>query len=289
MNNFRNGSDRNGSAKNSSEIDWNDVWVRTFALQTKNEQKHTSKWEDKKTAENFWKRSQKNTKSTDDTISELPIMPESSVLDIGSGPGRLSIPIAKRVKRLTAVEPAEGMRNVLIENLKSENIENVDIVSKNWEDIDPSDLSTPYDLSIAAFSLAVTDIKAAIEKIESVTSGYVFVYWFCGLSPWDKHSIELWERLYDEEYIVGPKSNVIYNVLYDMGIYPDMRVFELDNSVYFDTFDDALTHFKFNYKIPDESEDILKNYLKEKLIFENGKYTDLGKSTRVRISWKVEK
>jgi len=78
------------------KIDWNDVWKELMTTQQrldKTGDKNTH-WNKKENAERFWKRSQTNSERTDSTLSEISLTPESRVLDIGSGPGRLSIPIA---------------------------------------------------------------------------------------------------------------------------------------------------------------------------------------------------
>lgn len=273
----------------TQKIDWNRVWKETMSLKEKKEKRHSIKWENKSIAKKFWTRTQKNADNTKKTLDEIPLKKSFRVIDIGSGPGRLTIPISKRVNHVTAVEPAKGMRQVLIENLKKENIKNVDCVAKSWEDIDINkDLSGPYDVSIAAFSLGVPDIKEAIEKIISVTNGYVFLYWFCGSTPWDDNSSVLWPLLYGEEYTPGPKADVIYNVLYDMGIYPDMHVFEMDHTTYFPGMEEAVSEFKSQFDIStDQQEEILIKYLKNKLVYENEQYIDKASSIRVRISWKT--
>ncbi len=61
-----------------------------------------------------------------------------------------------------------------------------------------------------------------------VSSGYVYLYWFEGDASWDIHSRNLWPMLHGCRYIQGPKADILYNVLYNMGIYPNVKVFPFE-------------------------------------------------------------
>ncbi len=270
------------------KIDWNDVWKELMAgQQISDSEGNNALWNKKDNAERFWKRSQGNSKITEKTLSELPLTPQSRVLDIGAGPGRLAIPIAEQVAHVTAVEPAEGMKDLLLENVAKQGISNINCVSKRWEDIDvANDLESTYDLVIASFSLGMPGIREAILKMEQASSKHVYLYWFAGGTPWEEHSVNLWPKLYGKSYVCGPKCDVLYNVLYDMGIYPDMRVFPLEYINQFSSMDEAMDFFRSRYVIEtQEQESILLNYLGNMLVQENGQFVERGISIRVRICW----
>lgn len=271
------------------KIDWNDVWKELMTTQQRLDKigDKSSHWNKKDNAERFWKRSQEHLKKTDNNLSELPLTPESRILDIGSGPGRLAVPIAKQVSHVTAVEPAAGMIDILKENIKQQAIDNISCVNKRWEDIDvQTDLNAPYDVVIAAFSLGMPDIREAIRKMEQASSRYVYLYWFAGITPWEQHSITLWPSLYGTDYVAGPKCDVLYNVLYNMGIYPDVHVFSMDYTNYFSSVEEATDFYRDRYVIETkDQESILHNYLKNILIQENGQLVERGNSKRVRMSW----
>ena len=92
---------------------------------------------------------------------------------------------------VTAVEPS-SMARVLQENLEERGIENVECVQKRWEEVDlERDLKPPYDLVVASFSLGMTDIKGAIQKMMAVSSGRVYLAWFVGDTSWDVQSREV--------------------------------------------------------------------------------------------------
>ena len=68
-------------------------------------------------------------------VTALDPDPSWSVLDIGAGPGTLAIPLARRVRRVTAVEPSRPMIRCLERHLAEEKLSNVKIINSRWEDV----------------------------------------------------------------------------------------------------------------------------------------------------------
>ena len=274
----------------TKNIDWNEVWKDKMEAQ-KRACLNTdcgSIWKNKESAKRFWEMSRNNGDRIEKTIQGMVLTPDSRVLDIGAGPGSLAIPLAERVAHVTAVEPAEGMMSVLKENIETYGIENINCVHKDWEVVDAKmDLYGPYDVVFASYSLGMKDIRSSIRKMIDVSSGYIYLYWFAGETSWDMHSRKLWPSLHGYEYQQGPKIDVLYNVLYDMGIYPNMEVFPFEHVQTFVSLDEAVENFKPHYAVTsEEQEEILRAYLKELLEDENGNIVNRGWSTRVKLWWK---
>jgi ubiquinone/menaquinone biosynthesis C-methylase UbiE len=274
-----------------TEIDWNEVWIDQMK---KSREVSTARdcariWESRESALKFWNMSKENSHRVENTIAGTEITPESRVLDIGSGPGTLAIPFAKRVSHVTVVEPAEGMLSVLREKMAEEGVENIDIVQKRWEDVNVADdLDPPYDVVIASFSLGMPDIRAAIEKMiaSAGPGGHIYLYHFAGETHWDRGCKDLWPRLHGKEYTPGPKSEVLYNVLYSMGIYPHVRTFSLRHSQKFADMEEAMKHFHHQYQITTaEQEAIVREHLARVLKAENGGLVLPASSVRIKIWW----
>ena len=155
------------------DIDWNLVWKSQV------EENRASSpgrdcariWESRESALRFWNMCRKERSRIDQTVWETDMSPSSRVLDIGAGPGTLAIPFAQKAAHVTAIEPAEGMCSVMKEKMTEFAVSNIDIVQKRWEDVDiASDLSGPYDVVIASFSLGMGDIQSAVEKMVGALS-----------------------------------------------------------------------------------------------------------------------
>lgn len=272
-------------------IDWNDVWMQQTKkhLESGNRKECASIWEKKDAARRFWEMSQRdNQKRAKETIKGLHINIESKVLDIGAGPGSIAIPLSEKVKHVTAVEPSTGMIEVLEENMAEYGRDNVSIIRKRWEEMDvKNDLEGPYDAIIASFSLGMPDIRKAIEDMQAVSSGYIYLYWFAGERSWDTFSKEIWPKLHGKEYYPSPKCDVLYNVLYRMGIYPNVETFTLGRIETYTTLDETMEDLSNHFALEnDEQKKVLEQYLESKLKNEDGSYTYDARSTRVKIWWK---
>jgi len=147
-------------------------------------------------------------------INQINLAKDYHVLEIGPGPGVFTIPIAKLVTSVTAVEPSSAMASVLQERSLSENIKNISVIQKRWEDTNIDELGQNYDLVFASFSLGMIDIKEAIIKMISVCKGKVIILHHVDGSPFDCLYKMVWPSLYNKEYIPGPKSDVLFNVCF---------------------------------------------------------------------------
>ncbi len=271
------------------DIDWNLVWKSQV------EENRASSpgrdcariWESRESALRFWNMCRKERSRIDQTVWETDISQNSRVLDIGAGPGTLAIPFAQKAEHVTAIEPAEGMCSVMKEKMAEFGLSNIDIVQKRWEDVDiASDLSAPYDVVIASFSLGMKDIQSAVEKMVLASSRYVYLYHFAGPSSWDIQWQILWPRLHGKAYRLGPKSNVLYNVLYQMGIYPNIRSFRLEHNQPYASLDEAMAALVPQAQVESEEQKaLLKDYLRGVLKKEDGKLVLPGSSIRVKIWW----
>lgn len=275
----------------SDAIDWNEIWKNTLEKQLKSNRNVdcSTIWYSKENARRFWRMFQddKARAITEKRIEGMKLSPESRVLDIGAGPGTLAIPIAQRVAHVTAVEPSEGMVSVMRENIDEYGLENVECVHKDWEAVDiESDLSAPYDVVFASYSLGMKDIRTSVQKMLDASSKYVYLYWFAGETSWDMHSRKLWPLLHGREYQPAPKCDVLYNVLYDMEIYPNVSVFPFEHVHRYATLDEAVEDFKSYYNASSDTQAaILRDYFEGVLEEDNGALIQRGWSTRVKMWW----
>ncbi len=99
------------AGKTFADLDW--VSLRANALAKKGWQnKGPKEWDSK--AGSFAARN-KNAAYVELFLAHLPLEPTMTVLDIGSGPGTLAIPIARRVQAVTAIDFSSAMLEVLRE------------------------------------------------------------------------------------------------------------------------------------------------------------------------------
>lgn len=223
-----------------------------------------------------------------ETIGLLPVREGARILDIGSGPGILTIPLSERGAIVTAVEPAQGMQQVLRERVAETKFP-VRLVGKSWEEVDPdTDLEGPYDITLASFSLVMADIRAAVEKMVRVTDGEIYLVTFVEGPLWEQMARDLWPRLHGLPYYPGPKADILWNVLFQMGIYADVRVRMLGKTYRFSSLDEACKFFTRRFGASDASQiEAIRKYLEEKNMAADGTFLYRRESPYATIWWKT--
>jgi len=271
------------------EIDWNEVWK---ARQLRHEaakmfKDPTHNWDRRENAQRY----NENSKGEFDarvmmTIAGLRITPQSRVLDIGAGPGTLAIPLAPLVKEITSIEPGKGMVDLLNENLKKDGITNITCIAKRWEDIDINDFPGKFDIVLSSLSLTMEDIRQSLAKMDAASSKYVYIYWFADPPFWEKMYIDLWPALHNETYYTGPKADCLFNVLYQMEIYPNIEMLPLDKVYRFSTRQKMVEFFQNRFAVKTKKQrKVLDAYLGPLIRTEDNEVVISGNSLLAKVWW----
>ncbi|TAJ45547.1 class I SAM-dependent methyltransferase [Methanofollis fontis] len=234
--------------------------------------------------------SERMSERVDLSLSALPLRAGDAVLDIGAGRGTLTLPIARLVDRVDAVEPSGGMAAVLRERVAAAGLRNIGVVEKRFEDLDPlRDLAPPYDIVVASFSLAMPDLAAALLKMEEVASGSVHIFWHAGTPAWERQYLALWPALHAAPYRPVPKAEVVFNLLWEMERYPNLTVHRFTEERRFSGMEDALAYYAPRYSAKDERQvGVLTAALEEWLNEEDGDLVMRERSRFAHIWWEKE-
>ncbi|MCI5130214.1 MAG: class I SAM-dependent methyltransferase [Candidatus Electrothrix sp. EH2] len=112
--------------------DWNDLWKKKLlAASWRRHQKDPVAYFDSK-AKWYNQVVMGRTNHAQEILPRLTVDHGCSVLDIGSGPGILSIPLAKTAGKVTAIDPSKQMIRYLKENAQQEGIKNITCLNKRW-------------------------------------------------------------------------------------------------------------------------------------------------------------
>ncbi|MEM1574100.1 MAG: class I SAM-dependent methyltransferase [Candidatus Methanomethylicaceae archaeon] len=236
-------------------IDWNELWKimnlrRARALNIK-----------------FWDLEADNSDELNELMKDLTkkqiemldIDYNETLLEIGPGWGRLTIPLAKMVKEICVVEPSKNMIEKLQKNAQLNGLNNIRIINKRWEDVD--DL-LEYDVVLASFSLLMLDLKKALEKMNSTAKERVYI--FASADEWMPRGIQ--KALFNDDIKIYSDYIIILNLLYSIGIRANVQILDYEYKRCFNSFEEALRAFSDIYNFLKLDEDILRNYLKNSLI-----------------------
>jgi ubiquinone/menaquinone biosynthesis C-methylase UbiE len=274
-------------------IDWNRIWNHHIQRyrRTNDGRDCADQWKSRESALTYWEMAcQTQQKRIEKTLSELPLFPGCRVLDIGSGPGVLAIPLASRVSHVTALDASDGMISVLKEKAIEAGLNNLDCVKSRWEMVDPEkDLAGPYDIVLASLSLTMYDIHSAVSRMEKVCQGQVILYWFDGKPSWEGHR-RLFEPFAPKAPLktVVPKSDLLLNVLRQKGINPCLKPFKYIHLDSFQCIDEAVRYFTERFRIPPEHQTkALKQQVRDLLEARNGCFVLRSEATCMKIWWNV--
>lgn len=203
-------------------IDWNQVWKLSILA---SRQGGLENGYEKEEAAERYDRSEAIRLDGERRAAALEIDPSWSVLDIGSGPRTLALPLARRARRVTAVEPSLAMVKRLEQHVYEEGLSNIRILPTKWEDLSDEEVGE-HGLVIASYSLSFLDMREALLKMDRLARRQVILYCFAGVPSWERIRVDLYPRIFGREHIASLMSDVLYNLLYSQGIYVDVQVLQ---------------------------------------------------------------
>ena len=143
---------------------------------------------------------------------------EITVLDIGAGNGRWTIPLAKRARAVTAVEQSAAMLDLFRDNIATAELNNVQIVQSTWEEA----IIEPHDITVCAHAMyASSNLASFVRKMEQYTRKTCYLA--MRLPPSDGIIGALSLSIYGHRHD-SPNAIIAYNALYSMGVYANILV-----------------------------------------------------------------
>ena len=219
-------------------------------------------------------------------ISKMKISKEDSVLDLGCGEGSITIPIAKNVKKVTAIDSSKKMLEILESKCKSKKINNVNIIKEDLENVTLEEFGK-HDIVLLSRSInGIYKIKETLNNINKIANKYVYITIF-GPNNW-KFEKDFYNLIGKEDSGFAP-YNYLFNIIINMEIYPNVENLEIKTNKSYKSIDDAIANGKWNIdSFTDEEKNQLYNYLKKNLIKnKNGKLEHPDdKSEWILIWWK---
>jgi 2-polyprenyl-3-methyl-5-hydroxy-6-metoxy-1,4-benzoquinol methylase len=122
---------------------------------------------------------------------------ETTVLDVGAGWGRFSIPLAGAARAVTAVEPSAALRGLLAENAAAAGIadERLRVVAADWE----SAAVSPADLVLCANVLMpLAELGSFVRKLDAHTLRRCVI--ILRATAMDASLADLWQAIHGVPY-----------------------------------------------------------------------------------------
>ena len=144
-------------------------------------------------------------------MARLDLTDVDAILDIGCGSGNLALPLARRVRRVHALDFSPEMLRLLRAQARAEGVRNITTHRRAWTD-DWSGIPRA-DLAICSRAMAVADLQAALAKMTAHARKRCYLTLHAGHSFLSADVYRVLRRP------VTPRPNYIYavNILYQMG------------------------------------------------------------------------
>ena len=147
------------------------------------------------------------------------VQPDDVIVDVGGGAGRYSLPLALRCREVINVDPSAGMLAGFAANAARAGISNVRSVHADWLDADPPRGTVAL---VNHVTYLTREIVRFIEKLEAAASRRVLLT--VNSPPPPSMSRDLYPVLHGETEEVIPGHVQLMNVLWELGIEPDLRM-----------------------------------------------------------------
>jgi len=150
------------------------------------------------------------------------IQPDDVIIDVGGGAGRISLPLALRCREVVNIEPSAAMGAGFRSNAALGGVGNTRVVEGDWIQVDPP----PGTIALVNHVTYLTrEIVPFIRKLERVGARRVLITFNDPPPPsWQR---VLFQLVHGEAEVVVPGHVELVNVLWELGILPDIRVLPL--------------------------------------------------------------
>jgi len=161
-------------------------------------------------------------------VDAFPTDAADTVLDIGCGPGRISVPMARRAARVTAMDSASGMLDACRANVAAAGLDNVDYLQLDWHEAVAGENVPLHDIVICSRTVAL----GQLERLSEFARKRVAVVMWANAPSIPPILDRIFEGAQDPQNSMrGHGSpdrrlayNVLYNIVYDLGFEPNVVV-----------------------------------------------------------------
>ncbi|MFH0879900.1 MAG: class I SAM-dependent methyltransferase [Lentisphaerota bacterium] len=218
-------------------------------------------------------------------VSLLKSLPEPTLLDIGAGGGKWTVPLAPFTRQVTAVEPSPAMRERLQQHLARQSITNVTVVPEAWP---CADLPV-HDITLCSHSMyGFSDFRSFIDSLQAITKHTCVL--LMRAPPLDGIMADAARHIFGHP-CDSVNFQIAFNALLQMGLFPNVLMEDPRtwNPWTHDSVADALIEVKRRLRLYDDTtHDIyLTNLLNRRLVRTGDKFVWPCGTHSALVYWRV--
>ena len=220
---------------------------------------------------------------TKEVLRRIKYKSEDTVLDVGAGTGALSLPLAKRVRSVTALDHSETMLETIAQNAKAEQLNNIKLLHLDWTKAQLGDDFEQHDIVLVSRSLpAGENILRCLDLINHAAKRRCYVTWKVnGHNPIEA---ALCERL-GITYHPFPDYTILRDLIISLGITPRVEIFATTGKRTYGSLDQAYAQIIRGYAASEDERQASLMFLAANLQYEDGVYTQPMETLWALISW----
>ena len=265
------------------EINWNQAWKeqRAGSIPHRKEQRF---WDERAPA---YAKAASETKYAEKLFEIMKPQAHWQVLDMACGGGTLTVPLAKQVKMVTAVDFSDPMLAILNDRCRDNGIMNVQAIRGKWDDDWVALGIGRHDVAIASRALVSDDLRSALFKLDAIARKRVYIITTVGDGPYDRRMFEAIGRSLPHR----PDYIYPYNLLYQMDILAEVNFIDNPMNKTFLNPEEAFDTVQWMFgQLSLREESLLRSFLDKYLACRNGQWS-LSYEQIIRwavIWWKKE-
>ncbi|MCD6363239.1 MAG: methyltransferase domain-containing protein [Synergistetes bacterium] len=279
-------------------MNWNELWQRSASLFVVVDERGSLKDWDEKGSHRLGRFS-RGSHFVKEALRRIKVSRSETVLDVGSGPGTLAVPLAKISKSVTALDMSEEMLSRAREYAREEKVDNIAFFKGKWQDVIVGKDISIHDVVLVSRSLEMIsavecedqgkkrlkwDLKGTLIKLNEAAKKRVYI--ICSIFGNQPYEEKLY-KIFGGEYDSKPNYIYVYNTLYDLGIYANVEIVDSGMGRRYGSFEDALGDWIWRLNLNSEDEiRRLRYYLLKFLTERNGFLTwRVGSNIRWAFIW----
>ncbi|MFH0725820.1 MAG: methyltransferase domain-containing protein [Pseudomonadota bacterium] len=191
--------------------------------------------------------------------------PGGTAIEIGAGPGTFTLPLSRRFKRMTVVEPSTAMLNTLEKQLVQQKITHVHVINEKWENT----IVEPHEYVFALGCLHVFyHIEDALIKMIRATGKRLVLLHLAGNGLWDI-DYRVANAFHAAPPCYFPPASLLVNILSAMSLEFSMRVFQVPILTKW-VLPEFVKRYKKMFSLRQMDTTLLESTLAENLEFHDG-------------------